>query len=98
MCGRDEILQVLADNCERIRGFGVRSLALFGSAARGEAAEGSDLDLLVEFDRKTFDNYMGLKEFLEGLFDCRVDLVLRSALKPRLREPILSHAIHAPGL
>jgi predicted nucleotidyltransferase len=98
MRSREEILQVLADNRERICGFGVRSLALSGSAARDEAAEGSDLDLLVEFDREAFDNCMGLKEFLEELFDCRVDLAPGSALKPRLREPILSHAIHAPGL
>ena len=71
---------------------------MFGSAARNEATEGSDLDFLVEFDRKTFDNYMGLKEFLESLFGCRVDLVIRSAVKPRLREAILSSEIHAPGL
>ena len=95
---REAILQVLAENRERIRGFGVRTLALFGSAARGDAQDDSDLDFLVEFEQKTFDNYMGLKELLESLFGCRVDLVLRSALKPRLREPILSSAIHAPGL
>ncbi|MBM3314821.1 nucleotidyltransferase family protein [candidate division WOR-3 bacterium] len=95
---RDGIFQVLAENRDRIRGFGVRSLALFGSAARGEASAGSDLDSLMEFDRKTFDNCMGLKEYLEELFSCRVDLVLAGALKPRLRETTLSSAVHAPGL
>jgi len=95
---RDDVLQTLAENRDRIRSFGVRTLALFGSAARGEAQINSDLDFLVEFDQKTFDNYMGLKEYLEGLFGCPVDLVLKSALKPRLREPILSSAVHAPGL
>jgi hypothetical protein len=98
MLNRDEILERLAANRERIRGFGVRSLAVFGSAARGEATEDSDLDFLVEFDRKTFDNYMGLKELLEELFACRVDLVIRSALKPRLKAPVLAEAVHAPGL
>ena len=95
---RDEILRVLAENRDRIREFGVRTLALFGSAARNEATETSDLDFVVEFDRKTFDNYMGLKELLEELFGCPVDLVIRSAVKRRLREPILSSAVHAPGL
>lgn len=95
---RDEVLQLLAQNRDRIRSFGVRSLALFGSAARNEATETSDLDLLVEFDRKTFDNYMDLKFFLEELLGCPVDLVLRNAVKPRLREPILSEAVHAAGL
>ena len=98
MLSRDEILEKLAENRERIRGFGVRSLAVFGSAVRDEAGEGSDLDFLVEFDQKTFDNYMGLKEFLEELFSCRVDLVIRSALKPRLRATVLAEAVHAPGL
>jgi predicted nucleotidyltransferase len=95
---RDEVLQLLARNRDRIRSFGVRSLALFGSAVRNEATEASDLDFLVEFDRKTFDNYMDLKFFLEELLDRPVDLVLRDAVKPRLREPILSEAVHAAGL
>ena len=95
---RDEVLQLLARNRDRIRSLGVRSLALFGSAVRNEATLESDLDFLVEFDRKTFDNYMDLKFFLEELLDHPVDLVLRDAVKPRLREPILSEAVHAAGL
>ena len=95
---RDEVLQLIARNRDRIRSLGVRSLALFGSAVRDEATEASDLDFLVEFDRKTFDNYMDLKFFLEELLGRPVDLVLRDAVKPRLREPILAEAVHAPGL
>jgi predicted nucleotidyltransferase len=95
---RDEILAALALNRERIRAFGVRTLALFGSAARNETTDSSDLDFLVEFDAKTFDNYMGLKEYLEALFGRPVDLVLKSAIKPRLREPILSGTVNVPGL
>ena len=95
---RDEILALIAGNRETIRTFGVKTLALFGSAARGEATDSSDLDFIVELDRKTFDNYMGLKLFLEDLFGRRVDLVLKDAVKPRLREPILGTAVHAPGL
>ena len=41
---------------------------------------------------------MGLKLFLEDLFGRRVDLVLKDAVKPRLREPILGTVVHAPGL
>jgi len=93
-----EVLELLARNRERIRSFGVRSLALFGSAVRDEATPASDLDFLVEFDRKTFDNYMDLKFFLEELLGRPVDLVLKDAVKPRLREPILAEAVHAPGL
>jgi predicted nucleotidyltransferase len=95
---RDQVLEVLSRNRDRIRSFGVRSLALFGSAARNEANDASDLDFLVEFDHKSFDNYMDLKFFLEELLGRPVDLVLKDAVKPRLREPILAEAVHAPGL
>jgi len=52
----------------------------------------------VEFEHKSFDAYMDLKEFLESLFGCPVDLVLADSLKPRLRESILKETVHAPGL
>jgi uncharacterized protein len=94
----NEVLELLAQNRDRIRSFGVRSLALFGSTVRNEATATSDVDLLVEFDHKTFDNYMDLKFFLEDLFGRPVDLVLKNAVKPRLREPILAEAVRAQGL
>ena len=95
---RDEILKRLEENREAIRGFGVRRLGLFGSFARGEATETSDLDFVVEFEKKSFDAYMDLKEFLERLFECRVDLVLADGIKPRLQATILGEAVYAPGL
>ena len=96
--GREEILTILEQNREAIRGYGARRLGLFGSYARDEATEVSDLDFVVEFETKSFDSYMNLKEFLEGLFGCRVDLVLTDAIKPRLRATVLEEAVHAPGL
>lgn len=93
-----QILQVVEAHREKIKSFGVRRLGLFGSTVRGEATESSDLDFLVDLEIKTFDNYMDLKFFLEELFDCKVDLVMVSALKPRLREPILKETIYAQGL
>ena len=91
------ILGLLKANEAHIKGFGVRSLGLFGSFAHGDNTESSDLDLVVEFDKKTFDAYMDLKFFLEDLFDRPVDLVLTDGIKPRLRSAILGEAIHAPG-
>jgi len=95
---REQILETLEENREAIRSYGVRSLGLFGSYARGEGTANSDLDFIVEFERKSFDAYMDLKAFLEELFGCRVDLVLADAIKPRLRGAILGEAVHAPGL
>jgi predicted nucleotidyltransferase len=95
---RDEILKILEQNRNVIRGYGVRRLGLFGSCARGECNEVSDLDFVVEFEKKSFDAYMDLKLFLETLFGCQVDLVISDSIKPRLRSVILGEAIHAPGL
>jgi predicted nucleotidyltransferase len=95
---RNDILKTLEENRDAILGFGVRSLALFGSAARGQATPDGDLDFVVDFENKSFDAYVDLKGFLEGLFECRIDLVVSDAIKPRLRPVILSEAIHAQGL
>ena|SRR3989442_7421384 len=95
---RSEILHLLGANQAKIKSFGVRSLGLFGSVARGDATDMSDLDFIVEFERKSFDAYMDLKFFLEELFGKRVDLALAEGIKPRLRERILEDAVHAPGL
>ena len=94
---RDEILAQLTAHQENLRRMSVRRLGLFGSVARGENTAASDLDFLVEFERKSFDAYMDLKMFLEKLFSCRVDLVLADAIKPLLRERIRAEAVHAPG-
>lgn len=95
---RRDVLAALERNADTIRGFGVRRLALFGSCARGESSPTSDLDFLVEFERKSFDAYMELKFFLEELFGCSVDLVPADAVKDRLRAAVLQEAVHAAGL
>jgi predicted nucleotidyltransferase len=82
------VIQVLDQHREELRRLGVRRLGLFGSTARNEATEASDLDFLVEFQQKSFDAYMDLKSLLESLFSRRVDLVLPETLKPRLRDRI----------
>ena len=94
---REEVLQCLSAHRQELAKLGVKSLALFGSVARGEARPESDLDLLVEFEgRATFDQYMELKFFLEELLGRRVDLVTRKALKPQLRSHVETEAVHVP--
>jgi len=76
------------------RDFGVRRMALFGSTARDEGRDDSDLDLLVDFEGgPTFDSFMGLKFFLEDHLGRRVDLVTPDALKPRLRQVVEREAV-----
>jgi len=70
--------------------FGVKNIYLFGSYAREEANEKSDIDIIVEFEKgkETFRNYMALKEFLEKELHKPVDLIVRSALKPHFEKAI----------
>ena len=69
--------------------FGAKHLSLFGSAARDELRDESDIDVLVEFERAaTYDGYFELKEFLEQLLGRRVDLVTEKGLKPRARRHV----------
>lgn len=95
---KKEIFRALAANETKIKGFGVRSLSLFGSYARGDETAESDLDFVVEFERTSFDAYMDLKFFLEDLFGRPVDLVLSDGIKPGLRAAILQEVVQAPGL
>ena len=76
------------------RDFGVRRIALFGSTARDEAREDSDLDLLVEYDVvPTLDAFVGLKLFLEDHIGRKVDLVTPDALKARMRPAVEREAV-----
>ncbi len=77
--------------------YGVASLAVFGSMARGDDHEGSDVDVLVTFEGPaTFDNFMGLKLDLEDLFGRRVDLGTPDTLRPEMRARVEKEAILVP--
>lgn len=94
---RQQVLDRIAAHRDELRSMGVTSLSLFGSLARGEATEGSDVDLLVEFDRPVglfhlFDVQFRLEEIL-GV--ARVDLVMRNALRKGFRDEVLREAIRA---
>jgi hypothetical protein len=92
---RDQTISLLTQHGAAIRQqYHVQRLALFGSIARDEAREGSDVDLLVEFDGPaSFDRFMDLKFHLEDLLGSRVDLVTTKALGPQLRPAIEKEAI-----
>lgn len=92
---RNEAIKILAEHRQEFARFGVQSLALFGSIVRDENRPDSDIDVLVEFSgQATLDRFMGLKFYLEDLLGCRVDLVTRKALKPRLRPYVEREALY----
>jgi len=94
---RDVILGTLQSHSDDLRRLGVRRIGLFGSHLHGTAGTDSDIDLLVRFDRASFDDYMDLKFLLEEIFGCKVDLVTETALKPALRH-VRNEAAYVQGL
>ncbi len=79
------------------RKYGVKSLAIFGSIARGDDHEGSDVDVLVTFEGPaTFRGYMGLKLDLEDLFGRPVDLGTPDTLRHEIRPGIEKDLFHVP--
>jgi predicted nucleotidyltransferase len=77
--------------------FGVAKIGIFGSYIRGEERPDSDVDVLVLFRKgeETFDNYMDCKFYLEDLFGRKVDLVMKGAIKKRLKPYIIGEVVYA---
>jgi uncharacterized protein len=93
---QDDILARLRAAAPSLSAHGVREIWIFGSVARGEARDGSDVDILVDLSAPVslFD-LVRLRRRLEGLLGRRVDLVTREGLEPELREEVMREAVHA---
>lgn len=85
------VQQRIAAAGRQLVSLGVRSVGLFGSFARGDQTDESDVDLLVEFapEGHTFDNFMDLSFLLEELLGRRVEVVTPRALSPHIGPHIL---------
>jgi len=74
--------------------YGGRNVRVFGSAARGEADEQSDIDFLVDMEAgRSLLDLGGLLMDLQEALDCNVDVVTERGLKPRIRERVLKEAV-----
>jgi len=93
---REDILKALRDNRPLLDAFGVARLSLFGSFARDEGREDSDVDLLVEFGRPVgLFEFLRLQRELAARLGRPVELVTHAALKSQLRDRILGEAVVA---
>ena len=89
---KSDVRHVLMSNASYLKEyFYVKELGIFGSFANGKQRKSSDVDVLVVFDKghKDFFNYMRLKNSIEELVGRKVDLVIKEAVKPRLKDKIL---------
>ncbi len=75
--------------------FGVKRIGLFGSFARGDEKDSSDVDIIVEFEEPTFDNFMKLAFYLEDLFCRRVEVVTSDSLSPYIAPYVKSELSRA---
>lgn len=93
---RSEVIRILRENAEAVRGMGATSLYLFGSSARDEASQQSDLDLFIDYDpqsRFSLIDLVGIKQLLEEAMAMDVDLTTRNSLHPQLKDEIQRTAI-----
>lgn len=92
---REEVYNLVRSHQQELQNLGVKALDIFGSVARDQANENSDIDILVELDESVgFFEFFQIRHYLEDLLQCAVDLGTADALKEHLRQPILEEAIH----
>ncbi len=90
-----QIRRILQERLPELQArYGVRSLALFGSYVRGEPDGASDLDILVEYETPPdFFQFVELEDHLSQMLGVKVDLVMKSALRPHIGKQILAECI-----
>ncbi|GAX37305.1 nucleotidyltransferase family protein [Nodularia sp. NIES-3585] len=92
----NEIRQVLSLQKQSLcENYQITEIGIFGSYARGEETEASDIDILVDYETApTFIMLVELRDYLSQLFGLKVDIVTKNGLKPRIRDRVLSEAIY----
>ena len=96
MTSIDEIRAALRECLPEIREkYGVTSIGIFGSYARGEAGLESDIDIIVEFGRPIGWELVDLSDYLESHLHHNVDLVIKRSLHPLIRDAILAEVQYA---
>ncbi|MBL7965598.1 MAG: nucleotidyltransferase family protein [Prolixibacteraceae bacterium] len=97
MTTKQYILSVLKSNKNRLSKLGIREVGLFGSYARGEQSDKSDIDILIDFnpEMESYDNYMAAYDLFEALFkNEKVEIVTKNGLSPYIGPRILNEVMY----
>ena len=97
MTSKEFILSTIQAHKSDFNEYGISAIGLFGSYARGEQTEKSDIDLLIEFipEQENFDNYMAICDYFALLFNNeKVDIITRNGLSPYIGPKILREVIY----
>ena len=85
---RDEILRIAGR-------YGATNIRIFGSTARGEGGPESDIDLLIDLEHgRSLLDLIAIKQDLQDLLGCKVDVVTEAAISPRIRDEIIDQAVN----
>ena len=93
---REDLINRILEQRERLSSLGVKYVGLFGSFVRGEHTASSDIDLLVEFttEKHTFDNFMDASFLFEEVLGRKVEIVTPDGLSPHIGPHILQEVEH----
>ena len=92
----ERVIEILKEHKDWLRKrFKVKEIGVFGSYVRREQREGSDVDVLVDFyETPTLFEFVELENYLSELLGVKVDLVMKRALKPRIKESVLKEVVY----
>jgi len=97
MTSKEFIINSIQKHKPQLSEFGVNNIGLFGSYARKEQSEKSDIDLLIDFDpsKESFDNFMAVYDLFETIFvNEKIEIVTKNSLSPYIGPKILKEVLY----
>jgi len=97
MTTKENILNALRISKSELNKFGIRNIGLFGSYAKNDQSEKSDIDILIDFDpdMENYDNYMAVYDICESIFkNERIEIVTKNGLSPYIGPKILNEVMY----
>ncbi len=81
---KGKILEQIEKNKNKLKNRGVKKIGIFGSILKGKQTKKSDIDILINFDDLSFDNYAEVMILLENMFKRKIDMIIESSLRPEM--------------